>query len=65
MCGRWEAAEQVKRRLPGHCGAIERIGRPAVLKTRRFGYDGKGQVAIKNGTDAPASMSSAPTTVAP
>jgi 5-(carboxyamino)imidazole ribonucleotide synthase len=35
-------------------GAIERIGRPAVLKTRRFGYDGKGQVAIKNGTDAAA-----------
>ena len=25
--------------------AIERIGRPAVLKTRRFGYDGKGQAA--------------------
>jgi len=34
--------------------AIERIGRPAVLKTRRFGYDGKGQVTIKNGTDPPA-----------
>lgn len=31
--------------------ALDRIGRPAVLKTRRFGYDGKGQVAIKNGTD--------------
>jgi len=26
--------------------ALERIGRPAVLKTRRFGYDGKGQVTI-------------------
>ena len=25
------------------------IGRPAVLKTRRFGYDGKGQVMIRNG----------------
>jgi 5-(carboxyamino)imidazole ribonucleotide synthase len=37
---------------PAHLGAaIERIGRPAVLKTRRFGYDGKGQVTIKNGTD--------------
>lgn len=34
--------------------AIEQIGRPAVLKTRRFGYDGKGQAAIKNGTDAAA-----------
>jgi 5-(carboxyamino)imidazole ribonucleotide synthase len=31
--------------------AIERVGRPAVLKTRRFGYDGKGQVTIKNATD--------------
>src|SRR5262249_53331629 len=31
--------------------ALERIGLPAVLKTRRFGYDGKGQVAIKNGID--------------
>ena len=31
--------------------AIERIGRPAVLKTRRYGYDGKGQATIKNGTD--------------
>jgi 5-(carboxyamino)imidazole ribonucleotide synthase len=31
--------------------AIERVGRPAVLKTRRFGYDGKGQVMIRNGTD--------------
>src|SRR6201987_549165 len=34
--------------------AVERIGRPAVLKPRRFGYDGKGQVTIKNGTDPEA-----------
>jgi 5-(carboxyamino)imidazole ribonucleotide synthase len=34
--------------------AIERIGRPAVLKTRRFGYDGKGQATIKNGSDLEA-----------
>jgi 5-(carboxyamino)imidazole ribonucleotide synthase len=34
--------------------AIERIGRPAVLKTRRFGYDGKGQTAIRDGTDLEA-----------
>jgi 5-(carboxyamino)imidazole ribonucleotide synthase len=34
--------------------AIERIGRPAVLKTRRFGYDGKGQVTIRNSTDPDA-----------
>ena len=32
--------------------ALERIGRPAVLKTRRFGYDGKGQVKITPETDA-------------
>ncbi len=30
--------------------ALAQIGRPAVLKTRRFGYDGKGQAAIRNGT---------------
>jgi 5-(carboxyamino)imidazole ribonucleotide synthase len=34
--------------------AIERVGRPAVLKTRRFGYDGKGQATIKNGSDPQA-----------
>jgi 5-(carboxyamino)imidazole ribonucleotide synthase len=34
--------------------AVERIGLPAVLKTRRFGYDGKGQLTIKNGTDPDA-----------
>ena len=28
-------------------GALAEIGRPAVLKTRRFGYDGKGQVMIR------------------
>ncbi|CAN5416415.1 5-(carboxyamino)imidazole ribonucleotide synthase [soil metagenome] len=26
--------------------ALARLGRPAILKTRRFGYDGKGQVKI-------------------
>ncbi|HEY1979122.1 MAG TPA: 5-(carboxyamino)imidazole ribonucleotide synthase [Xanthobacteraceae bacterium] len=34
--------------------AIELIGKPAVLKTRRYGYDGKGQAAIKNGSDPQA-----------
>jgi len=35
--------------------ALERIGRPAVLKTRRFGYDGKGQTTIaKDGAVATA-----------
>ncbi len=31
--------------------AVARLGRPAVLKTRRFGYDGKGQAMIREGTD--------------
>src|SRR5262249_38662932 len=31
--------------------AIAKLGRPAVLSTRRSGYDGKGQVIIKPGTD--------------
>jgi 5-(carboxyamino)imidazole ribonucleotide synthase len=34
--------------------ALDTIGRPAVLKTRRFGYDGKGQVLIRNGSDLDA-----------
>jgi 5-(carboxyamino)imidazole ribonucleotide synthase len=31
--------------------AIARVGLPAVLKTRRFGYDGKGQAIIRDGDD--------------
>jgi 5-(carboxyamino)imidazole ribonucleotide synthase len=31
--------------------AIGRIGLPAVIKTRRFGYDGKGQSLIREGDD--------------
>jgi 5-(carboxyamino)imidazole ribonucleotide synthase len=31
--------------------AVRNIGRPAVLKSVRLGYDGKGQVAIGNDTD--------------
>ena len=31
--------------------AVDRLGRPSVLKTRRFGYDGKGQVMIRPETD--------------
>lgn len=34
--------------------ALAQIGRPSVLKTRRFGYDGKGQVMIRPETDASA-----------
>ncbi len=35
---------------------LARIGRPAVLKTRRFGYDGKGQTKIYEGTDPAAAF---------
>ena len=31
--------------------AVAQMGRPSVLKTRRFGYDGKGQVIIKPDTN--------------
>ena len=31
--------------------ALGRIGRPAILKTRRLGYDGKGQALIRSGDD--------------
>jgi len=34
--------------------ALDRIGRPAILKTRRLGYDGKGQVRIDDQAPAEA-----------
>ena len=37
--------------LPELIAAVEEIGRPAVLKTARLGYDGKGQVPIRADTD--------------
>lgn len=37
--------------------AVARIGRPSILKTRRMGYDGKGQVRIGEG---PADWTGAP-----
>jgi len=33
--------------------AAKKLGLPAVLKTRRFGYDGKGQVIIKSEAEIP------------
>ncbi len=36
--------------------ALARIGTPAILKTRRFGYDGKGQVRIDADTDPDAAL---------
>lgn len=43
--------------------AVAQLGRPSILKTRRFGYDGKGQAAIREGSDLAAvfrSLGSAP-----
>ncbi|WP_306151921.1 5-(carboxyamino)imidazole ribonucleotide synthase [Roseovarius sp. MMSF_3281] len=36
--------------------AIEKIGLPAILKTRRFGYDGKGQARIMQAGDAASAL---------
>jgi 5-(carboxyamino)imidazole ribonucleotide synthase len=36
--------------------AIATIGAPAILKTTRLGYDGKGQARIKSAADAPAAF---------
>ena len=36
--------------------AISIIGTPSILKTRRFGYDGKGQVRLMAATDAPMAI---------
>jgi len=33
---------------------LRRVGRPAILKTRRFGYDGKGQARIASDAEAEA-----------
>lgn len=38
----------------GVMGAVTQIGHPAILKTRRFGYDGKGQFMIREATDLAA-----------
>jgi len=36
--------------------AVAQIGTPAILKTRRMGYDGKGQARIMAAKDAPAAL---------
>ncbi|MEL7165868.1 MAG: 5-(carboxyamino)imidazole ribonucleotide synthase [Pseudomonadota bacterium] len=38
--------------------ALNDMGTPAILKTRRFGYDGKGQVRIENPRKAEAALKS-------
>ncbi len=34
--------------------AVATLGRPSILKTRRFGYDGKGQALVREGSDLAA-----------
>jgi 5-(carboxyamino)imidazole ribonucleotide synthase len=49
--------------LPDLSDAIAKIGTPAILKTTRLGYDGKGQARLKSAEDAAAahaSMAGAP-----
>ncbi|WP_299935648.1 5-(carboxyamino)imidazole ribonucleotide synthase [uncultured Pelagimonas sp.] len=36
--------------------AVEKIGAPSILKTRRFGYDGKGQARLKTSEDAATAL---------
>ncbi|WP_299926442.1 5-(carboxyamino)imidazole ribonucleotide synthase [uncultured Pelagimonas sp.] len=36
--------------------AVEKIGAPSILKTRRFGYDGKGQARLKTPEDAATAL---------
>ena len=45
------SVQELKAALPG-------IGFPALLKTRRFGYDGKGQVMIRSQSEAEAALDS-------
>lgn len=41
---------------PELAAALERLGYPAVLKTRRLGYDGKGQAVLRSESDAQAAF---------
>lgn len=36
--------------------AVDTVGLPAILKTRRFGYDGKGQIRLSEGSDLAAAI---------
>ncbi|MGE3644982.1 MAG: 5-(carboxyamino)imidazole ribonucleotide synthase [Beijerinckiaceae bacterium] len=38
----------------GLARAVAQLGRPSILKTRRFGYDGKGQATVREGADLSA-----------
>ena len=40
----------------GLAEALDQIGAPSILKTRRFGYDGKGQARLTSANDAPQAL---------
>jgi 5-(carboxyamino)imidazole ribonucleotide synthase len=42
--------------LPDLLDALDRLGTPAILKTRRLGYDGKGQVRLHGRHEAEAAL---------
>lgn len=42
--------------MPALTAALASIGAPAILKTRRFGYDGKGQARIMQTSDAATAL---------
>ena len=44
-------AVRAGRRSGALARAVGALGRPSILKTRRFGYDGKGQSLIREGSD--------------
>ncbi len=48
----WAAVED----LDALRGAVAQIGLPAVLKTTRLGYDGKGQATLRDPREAPAAF---------
>ncbi len=53
----WAAIDNVVIDDAAACGAaLDKIGCPAVLKTARLGYDGKGQAAIQEPTDLSAAI---------
>ncbi|MBT8084948.1 MAG: 5-(carboxyamino)imidazole ribonucleotide synthase [Woeseia sp.] len=41
-------------------GAADHVGLPLVLKTRRFGYDGKGQVVVSSRAELPEAFAALP-----
>ncbi|MEP6983144.1 MAG: 5-(carboxyamino)imidazole ribonucleotide synthase [Sphingomicrobium sp.] len=53
-CGARVAPWQAVASLAEVEAAVAELGTPLVLKTRRYGYDGKGQAWIRSGSDAAA-----------